>query len=65
MRTKFTLSDPDTATVMWVLMYDLNNPIPFTTEYGTPHVWNWDFIRGELTQDGVAFTDCAIAIEVA
>lgn len=56
MKTKFTISDLDATTIDWILLYEPEKPTPFTTLQGTEHVWNWDFISGNLLQDGVPLT---------
>lgn len=53
MTTKFTISDLDLSTPDWILLYDPQNAIPFTTLQGTEHIWNWDFTTGNLLKDGV------------
>lgn len=52
MKTKFTISDVELTTVFWILVYDPLLSTPFTTLQGTEHVWNWDFIAGNLLKDG-------------
>jgi len=64
MQTKFTIVEPDTDVVEWVLRHNPAWPVPFVTLQGTEHVWNWDFISGELMQDGVPLLGFAIAIEL-
>jgi hypothetical protein len=53
MTTKFTIQDLDLSTPDWILLYDPQNAIPFTTLQGTEHIWNWDFTTGNLLKDGV------------
>jgi hypothetical protein len=58
----FTIMDPDTDAVVWVLHYNPAWEIPFVTVQGTPHVWNWDFITGALLQDGQPLIGYAVTI---
>lgn len=53
MKVKFTISDLDLTTVDWILLYEPEKAIPFTTIQGTEHIWNWDFVSGNLLKDGV------------
>jgi hypothetical protein len=53
MKTKFTISDLDLSTPDWILLYEPDKAIPFTTLQGTVHIWNWDFTTGNLLKDGV------------
>jgi len=53
MKTKFTISDVDTSEVQWILLYAPENEIPFSTLFGSAHVWNWDFCTGNLLKDGL------------
>lgn len=53
MKVKFTISDLDLTTVDWILLYEPEKAIPFTTIQGTEHIWNWNFVSGNLLKDGV------------
>lgn len=53
MKVKFIISDLDSSTVDWILLYEPEKAIPFTTIQGTEHIWNWDFVSGNLLKDGV------------
>lgn len=53
MKVKFIISDLDLTTVDWILLYEPEKAIPFTTIQGTEHIWNWDFVSGNLLKDGV------------
>lgn len=52
MKIKLTISDLDHSTVDWILVYEPEKATPFTTLQGTEHIWNWDFISGNLLKDG-------------
>jgi hypothetical protein len=53
MKVKFIISDLDSSTVDWILLYEPEKSVPFTTIQGTEHIWNWDFVSGNLLKDGV------------
>ena len=53
MKVKFIISDLDSSTVDWILLYEPEKAVPFTTIQGTEHIWNWDFVSGNLLKDGV------------
>jgi len=53
MKVKFIISDLDLTTVDWILLYEPEKAIPFTTIQGTEHIWNWNFVSGNLLKDGV------------
>lgn len=53
MKVKLTICDLDLTTTDWILLYEPDKAVPFTTLQGTEHVWNWDFTTGSLLKDGV------------
>lgn len=53
MKVKFIISDIDLTSIDWILLYEPEKAIPFTTIQGTEHIWNWDFVSGNLLKDGV------------
>lgn len=53
MKVKFIISDLDLTSIDWILLYEPEKAIPFTTIQGTEHIWNWDFVSGNLLKDGV------------
>lgn len=53
MKIKLTISDLDLTTTDWILLYEPEKSVPFTTIQGTEHVWNWNFVNGNLMKDGV------------
>ena len=59
----FTLTNVDTQTQDWVLTHNPQWETPFETISGLPHVWNWDFINGNLLKDGEALSGYTITIE--
>jgi hypothetical protein len=52
MKVKFIISDIDLTSTDWILLYEPEKAIPFTTIQGTEHIWNWDFTSGNLLKDG-------------
>lgn len=52
MKVKFIISDLDLTSIDWILLYEPEKAIPFTTIQGTEHIWNWDFVSGNLLKDG-------------
>jgi len=59
----FSIIDFVSDQVVWKLRHNPSWEIPFVTLAGTQHIWNWDFISGNLLQDGVPLTGYTIMIE--
>ena len=52
MKVKFIISDLDLTTIDWILLYEPEKAVPFTTIQGTEHIWHWNFVNGCLMKDG-------------
>lgn len=64
MNTLLTIIDPDTDVVEWVLRHNPSWAVPFVTVQGSEHIWNWNFITGELIKDGEPLLGFAISIQL-
>lgn len=58
----FTILDPDTDEVVWILHYNPALEVPFSTKFGTHYVWNWDFITGALLKEGEPLVGYAVIL---
>jgi len=61
----FKISSLETGELLWELLHDPREEIPFVTLYGTPHVWGWDMVRGALLKDGAPLLGESITIETS
>lgn len=53
---------PDFSTIAWILKYEPNSSVPFTTVQGTEHFWVWDFVSGSFLKDGETLVGYTIEI---
>ena len=63
MRFILTITPVGSTAEAWKLAHNPAWEIPFITLEGTVHIWNWDFVNGNLLKDGEQLVGYTITIE--
>lgn len=63
MKYRFTISNLEDYSIVWIIEYDPSKEIPFTTLFGTHEVWGWDMNESTLLKDGQYLTGYTIILE--